>query len=332
MHNASRIYVCHTPYHLLIACLKELKREGPSKASVILMDSLSNSEQYGKRLRASNLFDNVHCLKHESCFSSWTNTSFYKSLLWLKLHPNAKETFSFVLDANDVFIFNDHRDMGAVLHHFKKRYHLLEDGCDCFKHFDQKNLPTANNPILRSLLKRTLNIPISMGDSHYCVDIELNSAEQLATKIDKPIVVSKKTELMSGLDDYALDVLRGVFPVPNLVVEGVTSALLLTSPPEAHGANWSESDQLAFYGNVVRRCPQDVVFIKPHPRDTGDYKNLGNRVTVIPAELPIETLDIFAVNKFDLGICYISTALAQLKCCKRKMYLETDGMSYPSRL
>lgn len=323
MRSASRVYICHTPYHLLVACLKELKREDLSKASVVLMDSLSSGEQYCERLRAVNLFSDVHYLKHESCFSSWTNTSFYKSLLWLKLHLNAKETFSFVLDAKDVFIFNDHRDMGAVLHHFKKRYHLLEDGCDCFKCFNQKSLPTANSPLLRKLLKKTLNIPISMGDSCYCMDIELNSAEQLSTIIDKPIVVNKKTELMSGLSESALDVLRKVFPVPDLAAEGATSALLLTSPPEAHGANWSEADQLAFYGDVAHRCLQDVVFVKPHPRDTCDYRNLGNRVTVIPAELPIETLDIFAVNEFDLGICYISTALAQLKCCKKKIYLKT---------
>ena len=328
MPNSSKIYICHTPYHLLISCVKELKQEESPSASIVLMDCISGVEEYRTRLEQSGFFEKVRCVKHEDYFSSWTNTSFYKSLLWLKMSPSARRKFAFILESSEVYIFNDHRDMGAVLHHFKKQYHLLEDGCDCFKHFDQSNLPTANKPFLRKVLKHVLNIPISMGDSRYCIDIELNSADGLATDISKPIIVSEKKELFAGLNEKAIKALRIIFPIGELDAEG-SAALVLTSPPEAHGKNWTEDDQRAFYARIVSQCQQDTVFLKPHPRDFTNYNKISDKVIVVPREFPIEVLDIISRKGFDVGICYMSTALSQLECCKRKVYLES-GMEESS--
>lgn len=75
-----RLYICHTPYHVLMACeyaLADAKEEGSAdsrRQSILLMDSVGNFEIYAERLRNSGLFDRVFTVRHSEAFASWTNT------------------------------------------------------------------------------------------------------------------------------------------------------------------------------------------------------------------------------------------------------------------
>ena len=144
---------------MLVACeyvLADAKGGGSANSrrqAILLMDSIDNFEVYAKRLQNSGLFDRVFTVRHSEAFAPWTNTSFYKTLLLLYLSKGPRTRLSFVFGFDEYLIFNDHRDMGAVLHRYRIPYHLLEDGRDCFKRFDQNDLPTANKPFLRKMLK-----------------------------------------------------------------------------------------------------------------------------------------------------------------------------------
>ena len=322
-----RLYICHTPYHVLMACeyaLADAKEEGSAdsrRQSILLMDSVGNFEIYAERLRNSGLFDRVFTVRHSEAFASRTNTSFYKTLLLLYLSKGPLHRLDFLFDFDEHFIFNDHRDIGALLHRYRIPYHLLEDGRDCFKRFDQNNLPTANRPFLRKMLKKIFNVPIGMGDSPYCLDIQVNSCEALKTSVSKPVVERPKDALEAAMDEKDREVLGQVFPVPAIDSSRDYAVLVLTSPMEAHGEEWNEERQLAYYRDVVEQYPKGDVFLKPHPRDAVDYQSIAGSCRIIDKSIPVEVLNLNPKISFDYAVAYLSTALPAIRNCKHKISL-----------
>lgn len=322
-----RLYICHTPYHVLVACeyvLADAKEEGSSdfqRQSILLMDSVSNFEIYAERLRSSELFDRVFTVRHSEGFASWTNTSFYKTLLLLYLSKGPRARLSFVFDYDEYYIFNDHRDMGAMLHRYHIPYHLLEDGRDCFKRFDQNDLPTANRPFLRKMLKKMFNVPIGMGDSPYCLDIQVNSCEVLKTAVSKPVIERSKDALEAAMNERDREVLGRVFPVPAIDSSCEYTVLVLTSPMEAHGEGWDEEKQLVYYRKVVERYRKANVFLKPHPRDGVNYQTIVDSCHIIDKSIPIEVFNLNPDISFDCAVAYLSTALPALRGCKHRVSL-----------
>ena len=322
-----RLYICHTPYHVLVACEYVLAdaKGGESadsrRQAILLMDSIDNFEVYAKRLRNSGLFDRVFTVRHSEAFAPWTNTSFYKTLLLLCLSKGPRARLSFVFDFDEYLIFNDHRDMGALLHRYRVPYHLLEDGRDCFKRFDQNDLPAANKPFLRKILKKVFNVPIGMGDSPYCLDIQVNSCKSLKTTVSKPVIERSKDALEAAMDERGREVLGRVFPVPAIDSSRGYTVLVLTSPMEAHGGGWDEEKQLAYYREVVKKYSKGDVFLKPHPRDGVDYQSLVDSCRIIDKSIPLEVLNLNPDISFDYAVAYLSTALPALRGCKHKITL-----------
>lgn len=325
--NKKQLYICHTPYHILVTCEYALRdrssREAPDHCgrSILLLDCIDDFESYAERLRKVGLFDHVFVVRHSEVFAPWTNTSFYKTLLLLYVNRAPRRRLGFIFDFDDVFIFNDHRDMGAFLHRYHVPYHLLEDGRDCFKRFDQNNLLTANRPLLRKALKRLFDVPIGMGDSPFCQDIRVNSNDGLMTHTHKPLIEDAKDALAKQMSELDREVLGEVFPVPAFDSARTFSVLVLTSPMEAHGEGWTEEKQRAYYRAVIEGYSNAQVFLKPHPRDEVDYGSMGDICYIIDKNIPVEVLDLNRGILFDCAVAYLSTALPSLRCCKCKISL-----------
>lgn len=336
MHGTKTVYICHTPYHVLIACEKVLAKDCSLSGwvesnDIVILDTVRNVDALKSRIQKSEVFNNVIILKHKEVFSWWTNTSFYKSLAYCVMRRGRVPQLDFLDDYNNIYIFNDHRDLGAYLHYKGMPYHLLEDGRDCFKVFDQAHLDSANAKVLRKVLKDCFSIPLGMGESRCCLDIEVNDCVELRTLIDKPIRTLPKHELAESLSDLGKKKIRIVFPCPEQSQSGEPSILLLTSPREARGKDWSRRMQRDYYIKVGNDYCGYKIFLKPHPRDDADYTLLPNNFTLLEKDTPIEVLDLYGNLAFDIGITYMSTALASLTCCKVKIQLKDSSSALEKR-
>ena len=83
-------------------------------------------------------------------------------------------------------------------------------------------------------------------------------------------------------------------------------------------------DQLEMFGKDAGG-KETLVFIKPHPRDLLDYKNLFPQCPQFASTVPMELLNFFAGIDFD-RVVSVYTELASIDFAKEKIRLGHDFM------
>lgn len=311
MMEVDSIYVCHTPYHVLIATAKVLS--GRQRSSALLMDTIPDVDSLAKRLEREDVFEDVVVAGVGRPFRS---QSYYKTLLDdLLFRHHTADLVSYVAGHKNIFLFNDISELGCLLMRRGVKYHLLEDGLDAFKLFDQRKLSSGNTPA-RRLLGAFFKIPNGLGDSDCCVSIEVNDAEGLATRIDKPIVVVPRKDLFTSLEAAQVRALCRLFNLANL--DGLNGAVLVLTTPFAE-LGYTEKSILDYYASVVD-CfgGPGCCWIKPHPRDQQDYTSIVGPCNIIDRRMPVELLSFVPSLRLRAVVSYNSTSVGSLDLAERR--------------
>lgn len=324
--SKSRIYVCHTLYHVYVSMLKEMVQfKGQGKADIALSDIFMDFGDLDKRLEGIDLFDNVRRL-HEVRDTDIPGLMKYKEnhnnilvhlfnrLIYTKKYGKAQDEF-FDIDFTqykDIYVYCDSDAIGYYLNYHHIPYHAVEDGLDCLRHSDAAHEDNEGHFEIKALLARYNLIFIQNGYSKYCLDMEINDDSFINYEFEKYKVVPRKP-MEQALDSIQKRKMLEVFlPDADEItskLKGCEECMLFLT--EAYPDIASVREEVA-RRIIDEYCMGMKVVIKPHPRDNVDYEKLFPECVTITGKFPMEVLNFIEDIHFNKAISIISSAMASI--------------------
>lgn len=338
-----RIYVCHTYYHVYVACLKELNlAPGKRGSATLVMSTMSNDfGDLKERALACGLFEAVYMFeeKEDMHFPEIMKYHVDRGNLFLnllarirytKLLGRAQEPYVPVdfKEYGDIYVFCDSDPIGYYLSYKKIYYHALEDGLDCISTYDTARYDNRGHFKLKAFLASLNLIFIQNGWGKYCLDMEVNDISILPYPCPKYIEKSRQ-ELTDRLtkEDRALLVrlfVANIEEIKGKMAAGRENILLLTEPLcELPVRERIFRDCIDLYGQISEK--DSVVLIKPHPRDLLDYETLFSEHIVLDRKFPMEVLNYIEGLRFRRVIS-VFTVVRNIRFAEEIVYLGEDFM------
>ncbi len=340
----SRIYVCHTFYHVYVAILKEMKvkREESSqeyqRADIALSSLSTDFEGLGGRLLRTGIFGEVFSLdeKREEFFPELAKyRKNYGNLLrhmlnrviftkkLAKCEAPYLETIDFKA-YRDIYVFCDSDPVGYYLNYRHIYYHAVEDGLDCLKNLDDAYVANSSHFKLKAWLSRRNVIFIMNGWGKYCIDMEINDRSVVPTDcprfveeprkpLERALTAQQKKLMIQAFIEDADALTRQLTPA----YEGEEFACFLTEP---HPAD-EEARKRVCLDVLERYCKGYRVLIKPHPRDMTDYGALCPDAVVLRGRFPVEVLNFFDGLKIRRAVSILTTAMNSMDFVEEKINL-----------
>ena len=340
--SKSRIYICHTYYHVYMSVIKELalQKTIPDKADIILSTMSNDFEALDMRLKESGLFDQIFTYDEQEDVTSDTIMEHHRDRGNLIANMYHRIIYTRMLGAlqqeyiptdlkayKDVYVFCDSDPIGYYLNYKKIPYHAIEDGLNSGKLDDQARLSNAGAFKLKCLLAKTGLIFIECGYSRYCIDYEVNDISANHSVPPNVIEVSHKS-ITDRLDSEDHEMLARIFISDWDEIRSVLtgdkdsrpSAMILTEPLCEYDV------RKKLFSDIIDMYKDDYnIIIKPHPRDELKYDEIFPDVTVIRSRFPMEVLNDITEIRINLLISVI-TQVEDICFADRIVYLGLDFM------
>lgn len=324
----ARMYICTTPYQLLLTILKI----EDDKSELVLLEGTTDKEI-------------ISNLSREKIFKKIDTLNMYIFDEIKRYITNKREIARFITrfkETDDIYIYNDHIPVGWVLDKHKIRYNLIEDGYNFFsyKYTDFRNRVFTKKATIRDykdLLKHLFFLRRTKGPGFgkYCQSIEVNDISVVPKdeRYHKFKEVPRK-DLFNNISEERKQLILRVFGVEEL--SGVTdkSVLILTQPLSIDGLMNSDDKQYGFYKKICDKYLSEgyEVYLKPHPRDAVTYEKM-NGVNLIAQSVPMELIEMVSDVKFERIITHSSTAINFLTCGKEKeVFFDFNTREYDEKL
>ena len=311
-----RIYVCHTYYHVYITFLKELSlpREEQGKAELVLSMMSIDFEDLKSRVESTGLFQKVYMFdeKREDFFpqlGKWRKGTggflgnLYYRIKFTKLYAQLEEPFVPVdfREYSDIYVYCDSDPIGYYLNQNRIYYHALEDGLNCLKNLDAARYDNRGHFHLKVFLSRYLNlIFVQNGYGKYCLDMEVNDISVIRYPCPRYIELPRQT-LVDRLNDRDKDVILQAFIRDKTSLEKqlaesgqVKDKILILTDPLCT----LDVRERIFRDIIEAYEPEGKIFLKPHPRDSLDYRKLFSEYPQFDATVPMELLGFFPGVRF----------------------------------
>ena len=353
-----RIYVCHTFYHVYVACLKEfhIMHEaalGGDKASngsnsigraTLVLSKMSN--KFGsmvQRARECGLFEEVieYDEKEDTFFPELkplrTNTgslvkNMFNRIRFCKKFGQLQEKYIPVdfKKYKDIYVFCDSDPIGYYLNYKHIHYHALEDGLNCIKYGDTARYDNNGHFKFKAFMSAIGLIFIQNGYGKYCLDMEVNDISILDYPCKKYIEVPRKDltdELQKADKELMLKLfIENMDELKDQLDEGKDKprVLILSEPLcELPVRKQIFTDLVNEYSKVDGK--DAIVMIKQHPRDYLDYNELFPDLIILSGNFPMEMLNFIEGLKFD-RLVSVYTVVDSIKFVDEKIFLGDDFM------
>lgn len=309
------MYIVSTYYHTLISCVKQLTF--PINADILVTSYISGARQLCKKLKESALFRKVIFINNISEYEAknfFDYIFFYHQKNAMQIESQIENIF---YDYDDIYVFHDDIWVTRYLKDRKIRYHLIEDALNCYKNISQSKFSYMLMKTLWIHLKKVFNIGyVFLGLSNCIIDIEVNDKKDIEIiKTAKcKIIECPRKELFKKLDDGMKQKLKDIFlkNIPPLRSKQI--AMLLTEPLFSDGYIDSVEQQVELYRVIAEKyiSTDELLVIKPHPRDSVDYKKIFKNAIILDKNMPVEILDLCLNLKVKKIISVSSTAFYSL--------------------
>lgn len=314
------LYFCDTPYHVFISILKQYSQ--PCCADLLLAQDFPGGSELIKRICEEEIFKTAELLDDPMLQDGKS-----KFLDYFAVKGNLCNSESFkkkVNEYDEVFLFNDLRKMGFFLNHENIPYHLIEDGLDCFALWDQSR-PWGQLVPVKRFLHRVIGLPVGQGQGRNVIDLEVNNQSRLITPLTCRIIEKPRSELYQVPDRFQVEQLFRIFDAEALNSIAFDSCIILTDPLSEAGLTKDSHADVELFLKIANVVGFDRCYIKPHPRDHGDYSTCFSRERIIPSFIPIELLNFLGDGRIALAATWCSTAIHGLSCCRRKVVFDPSN-------
>jgi hypothetical protein len=342
--DKTRIYVCHTFYHVYVSILKEMKLERKTlkgeyqKADIALSKLSTDFGDLGQRLERTGIFNRVITLderreetfpqlaKYRANYSNIIKHMVNRMIFTKKLAKCEKPYLDPVgfKDYDDVYVFCDSDPIGYYLNYKHIYYHAVEDGLDCLKNLDDAYVANQGHFKLKTWFSRHNLIFIMNGWGKYCLDMEINDRSVVPTDcprfkeeprkpLEKALTSKQKKLMIQAFIEDADKLMEQLKPS----YEGEEFACFLTEP---HPVD-EEARKKVCLDVIDRYCKGYRVIIKPHPRDMIDYNDLCPDAVVLRGRFPVEVLNFFEGLHIKRAVSILTTAMNNMEFVDEKLNL-----------
>lgn len=339
-----RIYVCHTYYHVYVACLKELNlpKDKLGQAHLVLSTMSNDFGSLKSRAERSGIFDRVYMFEEKEDISFPELARYHTDRGSLLLNMLARIRYTKLLGKlqepyvpvdfkqyKDIYVFCDSDPIGYYLSYKKIRYHALEDGLDCISTYDTARYDNRGHFGFKAFMASLNLIFIQNGWAKYCIDMEVNDISVLPYPCPKYTQVSRAS-LTEGLDEKAKERLVHLFiedmdEIREKLEKGGTDKVLVLTEPLC-GLDVRERIFRDVAENYAKaQLPEAVIMIKPHPRDLLNYHQVFPEYIVLDGKFPMEVLN-FIPNLEFRRVVSVFTVPSSIKFAQEIVYLGEDFM------
>lgn len=311
-----RIYVCHTYYHVYVTFLKELNLDKSKRgqATLVLSTMSIDFENLKERVEATGLFEQVVEFdeKRDDFFSElakyrkdtgnlvknlWNRILFTKKFAKLEA-PFVPVNFK---EYKDIYVYCDSDPIGYYLNQNRIKYHALEDGLNCLKHGDLARYDNRGHFGLKAFMSERLNlIFIQNGYGKYCMDMEVNDISAIKYPYKKYVEVPRQALVDALTQEDKNLILKAFVRDMDKLQEQITDCngkgdkiLILTDP-----LCTLDIRKQIFEDIIAMYEPEGTVFLKPHPRDELNYREVFAEYPQFDATVPMEMLNFFPGLRF----------------------------------
>lgn len=323
-----RIYVCHTYYHVYVTFLKELNlpAEKRGQATLLLSKMSIDFEQLKSRIDAVGLFEQVleYDEKHENFFPDLAKykrnrgnivfNMFFRIIFTKKLAKyNAPYVPVDFREYKDIYVYCDSDPVGYYLNWKRIPYHAVEDGLNTLVHIDAARYDNRGHFGMKVFFSQKLNlIFIQNGYGKYCIDMEVNDIASIPYPCPKYIEVPRQP-LVENLNAEDKDLILRAFIRDKEELERQIAdssrmedkILILTEPLCS-----LEVRERIFRDLTEQYSREGTVFIKPHPRDALNYRELFSEYPQFDPTVPMEMLNFFPGLRFKKVISVLTETRA----------------------
>ena len=339
-----RIYVCHTYYHVYVACLKELALPASKRGGATLVLSTMSNDFGNLRERAMRcpLFEETVLFeeKADTFFPELQKYHTDRGNLFLNMLSRIKYTKMLgrlekpyvpvdFRQYRDIYVFCDSDPIGYYLNYEKIPYHALEDGLNCIQYYDTARYDNRGHFELKAWMAAHNLIFIQNGYSRYCLDMEINDRSVVPYPCDK-YIEAPRVKLVERLTEEDKDILIRLFieDLEELLGQlacGAKDKILVLSEPlcDLTVRRQIFADIIGEYGQVDGR--QGQVLIKPHSRDVLDYAKEFAGHIVLSGMFPMEILNFIPGLRFRRVIS-VFTVPNGITCADEVLFLGEDFM------
>lgn len=341
--KGNSIYICHTYFQVYITLIKAMIDK--QKNDVVICNTIPNSKRLINSIKKSKIFKNVYYYSEVEALQEFMDRKIERKIFrtdqTIKLF---EKNANFRLDCyDDIYVYNDWTTVGAYLIDKKLKYHLIEDGINAF-YYIKGNFAgkvTFLNPNMKyrvkKIIKRILHIGYDFfGQSKYVIDIEVNDKSKIFIK-NKNVKEVPRKQLCNEINNDEKLIIYNIFMDNDLdLSSSKKKILILTQPLFIDKMVSSMNEQLKIYTDIINKYIKKYdVYIKPHPRDTFDYKKINSKVNIIDKDIPIEILNYNNNIKFEKAITITSSSIEMLDFIDEKIvlgfeFLDKIGGKYES--
>lgn len=325
-----RIYVCHTYYHVYVTFLKELSLPGEQRgrATLVLSRMSNDFERMKERAEATGLFEQViefdekrddyfpELLKYKQDTGSFLG-NLKNRIRFTRRYAELEAPFVPVdfREYGDIYVYCDSDPIGYYLNQNKIRYHALEDGLNTIAYADDARYGNRGHFKLKAFLSMYLNlIFVNNGYGKYCLDMEVNDISLIRYPCPRYIQQSRQ-ELTDRLTPEDRDMILRAFirdkqELERQIAESgrVKDKILILTDPLCT----LDVRERIFRDIIEKYEKEGAVFLKPHPRDELDYRNLFPEYPQFDAAVPMEILNFFPGLRFKKAV----TVLTEIKAIR----------------
>ncbi len=334
--------MCHTFYHVYVACLKEcyLPISERGNADLVLSTMSNDFGDLKERAVESELFDEVFLFEEKEDVQFPELTKYHVDRGNLLINMLARIRYTKLLGKlqepyvpvdfrsyEDVYVFCDSDPIGYYLSYKKIRYHALEDGLDCIRYYDTARYDNKGHFRLKAFLSSINLIFIQNGYGKYCIDMEVNDIS--VCPYPCPKYVELRRELLvehlsqDDKDQIVKLFLKNIDELKERFISGENhehKVLILTEPL------CSLEVREKIFRDVISEQGQNAqVILKPHPRDVLDYEKLFPEYIVLSGKFPMEIMNFIPELQVD-KVVSILTVPDGIHFAKEVVFLGEDYM------
>ena len=334
--------MCHTFYHVYVACLKEcyLPISERGNADLVLSTMSNDFGDLKERAVEAELFDEVFLFEEKEDVQFPELTKYHVDRGNLLINMLARIRYTKLLGKlqepyvpvdfrsyENVYVFCDSDPIGYYLSYKKIRYHALEDGLDCIRYYDTARYDNKGHFRLKAFLSSINLIFIQNGYGKYCIDMEVNDIS--VCPYPCPKYVELRRELLvehlsqDDKDQIVKLFIKNIDELKERFISGENhehKVLILTEPL------CSLEVREKIFRDVISEQGQNAqVILKPHPRDVLDYEKLFSEYIVLSGKFPMEIMNFIPELQVD-KVVSILTVPDGIHFAKEVVFLGEDYM------